>query len=147
MRERKETDRLPRTVADADAGIIREMLRHEDELTNQRTTWLMTIQGLLFAAMAFAWGNSPSFLYLLCAVGIAVSWSAGHALMAAERAKANLYEWWETRGGEGYDGPPVVGWRSKQESWKRWLRPWQVLPTIFVVAWLGIAVIVILQRR
>ncbi len=31
--------------------IIREMVRHEHELSNQRLTWITTLNGLMFTAL------------------------------------------------------------------------------------------------
>ena len=33
--------------------IIRSMIQHENQLINERLTWLLTFQGLLLAALGF----------------------------------------------------------------------------------------------
>jgi hypothetical protein len=37
---------------------FREMVRHENELMNHRVSWLLTLQGLLFTALGFAWDKA-----------------------------------------------------------------------------------------
>jgi len=34
---------------------LRSMVRHENDLINQRMGWLLQLQGFLFAALAFGW--------------------------------------------------------------------------------------------
>ena len=36
-------------------SILREMIRHEDVVTNNRLTWMLVSQGVLFAATATFW--------------------------------------------------------------------------------------------
>jgi len=40
-------------------AVVREMITREDELTNQRMLWMAAFNGLLFAALGFAWGECP----------------------------------------------------------------------------------------
>lgn len=45
---------------------IRNLIRHENELINQRLTWLGTFQGLLLAALAFAWDKKMRAAWCAC---------------------------------------------------------------------------------
>jgi hypothetical protein len=67
---------------------IRELIRHENELINQRLTWLGTFQGLLLAALAFAWDKKSAggIVCVLCTVGAMVAISTGVATRRANRA-------------------------------------------------------------
>lgn len=57
-----------------DTTAYEKRLAFEHELINQRLTWLLTSQGLLFAAYAFAVEKSQDkFLLVLPKLGIAVS--------------------------------------------------------------------------
>jgi hypothetical protein len=43
-----------------DAAIIRSMIECENRLLNDRINWLVTIQGLLFTALGFAWDKKDT---------------------------------------------------------------------------------------
>lgn len=51
------------------AETIRTVIMHESEVINQRITWLMTTQGLLFASLGFAWdkGDAKSLITVFLA--------------------------------------------------------------------------------
>ncbi len=49
----------------AQAEIVREMIRHEDDLLNHRFTWLAVIQTFLFAASTEVLGKNCSFIPLI----------------------------------------------------------------------------------
>jgi hypothetical protein len=44
---------------------LREQITQENNLLDQRLTWLIQGQGLLFAALAFAWGETTLVIFLL----------------------------------------------------------------------------------
>ena len=59
---------------DEQAAIIREMIRHEASVLNQRLSWCVTIEGLLLTALAFAWDRAQLlFVLLVCLAGIGIS--------------------------------------------------------------------------
>ncbi len=116
---------------------IRSMIAHENQLMNQRTTWLVTVQGLLFAALGFAWdrhGAQP-LIFILCLLGTAVSLLSLVGLVAASRAIHRLYAWWQANRPADYAGPDVVGLPPRTE----YLNPWHLLPVLFVLAWVAVA--------
>jgi hypothetical protein len=55
--------------SESDAKTVREMICSEDEFINHRLTWLVTLQGLLFAALGIAW-EKPKFQFLIILLGI-----------------------------------------------------------------------------
>ena len=60
------------------AKTIRYMLQREEDLLNNRISWLMTIQGLLFASLGFAWDkkDASGLIIVFALLGIFVSASA-----------------------------------------------------------------------
>jgi hypothetical protein len=131
--------------------VIREMIRHENDLTNHRIMWLLIGQG--FFANAYAstkgGGQSPSFLFPV--VGILVTLSAFLMLYRSYQARTYL----QFLGQQAKQGTlqeeylPLVGWpRKRIKGWWRticvcpWFRqtsdllePWLFLPSIFLYMW------------
>ncbi|MFW9263100.1 hypothetical protein [Nostoc sp. CALU 546] len=118
-----------------DANIIREMIRHEDNLTINRLNWLITLQGLLFASLAFSWDKSRLLTYLLIFLGLFFSFMLLRYLQLSNQAITRLLKWWEKKQ-NNYDGPPVIGLED-QEIAKLILMilPWKSIPFIFICSW------------
>ena len=57
-----------------DAAIIRAMMDSENRMLNDRINWLVTIQGLFFAALGFAWdkADTKGLIAIVSLLGIAV---------------------------------------------------------------------------
>lgn len=60
--------------------VIRNMILHENELINQRLTWLFALQGLLFGAISFLWNTHLFPIVIISLVGIISSISIGYTL-------------------------------------------------------------------
>ena len=105
------------------AETVRTMIRHENELFNHRLTWMATLQGLLFAALGFAWDKKDTreLLWVLSAVGLLTSLSSMRALKAGASAIESLVSWWDKNHQQGYAGPDIIGIRSST-LW--FLYPW-----------------------
>jgi len=149
-------------VSDADhdvrpeqyAMVIREMLRHENDLTNHRIMWLLIGQG--FIANAFvtggkerASGGSP-----LAILGLFLSLSAFVMLYRSYQARGYL-AFLGLRAKEGRlqeKDLPILGWPARRlKGWSRevwahlWiaklsdlLEPWVFLPFLFVFLWIAV---------
>jgi len=117
------------------ADIIRTMIRHEDDIVNQRMTWFLTIQGLLFAALAFAWGKGTVLGIVLGVVGIAICASSYTALNVGPNAVRKLVEWWSEHKPSDYKGPDVIGDRLEWSRLARLTWPWSAIPWTFGLAW------------
>ena len=117
--------------------VVRAMIKHENELMNHRITWLSTLQGLLFAALGFAWDKHDAqvLVFIISIIGIVISISSITVLRAASGAISDLADWWENNKPEDYQGPGVIG-RRTTKSWQRLLYPWNLLPVLFTFAWL-----------
>jgi len=69
--------------------VIREMIRHENDLTNHRTMWLLIVQGLLANAyVAARGGGGTPVILMLSLVEILVTLSAFVMLYKSYQAGA-----------------------------------------------------------
>jgi hypothetical protein len=134
--------------------VIREMIRHENEVTNHRIMWLLIGQGFIANAYftSMSKGLAPSFM--LSMVGIVITLSAFLMLYRTYQARGYL----EFLGVQAKQGTlkeehlPIKGWpRRRIKDWRRsvcvcpWFRqfsdllePWLLLPSIFLLMWLSI---------
>lgn len=119
------------------ADTIRSMIECENRMTNDRVTWLVTIQGLLFAALGFAWDKQDTrwLITALALLGATVSLSAWTSLMISNQARRDLVRWWDANKPAAYQGPDVIGTRAFTPGWERLMRPWRSLPFIFIAGW------------
>jgi hypothetical protein len=116
-------------------AVVREQIRHENELVHQRLTWLIQLQGLLFAALAFAWGKGEALVCLISFLGVGTAVSLWSALRHYGPAVRQLAQWWSVRRPDDFAGPDVIGLWAPSDRLARWLRPWRFLPWVFVAAW------------
>jgi hypothetical protein len=117
------------------------MIMHENELINHRLTWLCQIQGFLFAALAVTW-NFPDSKYvrsIFCLVGILVAISSHHALEYANKAIYGLHEE-AKKSGLSDDCDLVIGFKGDKSKLQDKCLPWNCLPTIFVLVWVLISI-------
>ncbi len=132
--------------------VIREMIRHENDVTNHRIMWLLIVQGLIANAYVSAGAAADSVVWMLAPVGILVSLSAFVILYKSYQARGYL----EFLGNEAKRGTlaaqdlPLFGWpRRRIAGWRRkvWVCPWLgqasdllepylFLPSLLVLAWL-----------
>jgi hypothetical protein len=125
-----------------DHEIIRAMIMHENEIINDRLTWLLTFQGLLLAALGFAWGakDSKPLVRIFAAVGIVVSFISAFGLLAATSAMYGLVDWWVQHRPPDYAGPDVIG-GALPTGWPRvlgYVTSWNLFPLLFIAAWIAI---------
>lgn len=115
---------------------IRSMIRHENELISHRLGWLGAFQGLLFAALAFAWEKDDVFFlaFVVCVVGALIGVSIGIATKKANDAIRSLQEAWESLKSDDYNGPDIEGSRSGS-GMLDWILPGSFIPWVFAVAW------------
>jgi hypothetical protein len=118
------------------AAIIRSMIETENRLLNDRINWLVTIQGLLFAALGFVWDKSDArgLIAIFSLLGITVSLSAWTSLNVCNQARRELLRWWDTNKPSDYQGPDVIGIRAFGQPIER-LHPWRLLPFLFISGW------------
>ena len=132
--------------------VLREMIRHENDVTNHRIMWLLIVQGLIANAAVSAGRESAEIASALAAVGILVTLSAFVLLYQSYQARGYL----QFLGNEAKQGTlleedlPLFGWLSKRiKGWRkkvwpcRWigkvselLEPFFFLPCLLILAWL-----------
>jgi len=142
------TDRVVQlTDAQADefTKATRELVRYESDLLHQRVTWLLQIQGLLFAALAFAWKESSIILTsLLAGLGMTTAVSIWFALSLYSPAVRGLQaRWEELLTAEQQRTRAIIGLSSPSHGITRLLRPWRALPLVFVIAWAAVLIAVL----
>ena len=132
--------------------VIREMIRHENDVTNHRIMWLLIVQGLIANAAVTAGRESAEIVSAFAAVGILVTLSAFVILYKSYQARGYL----QFLGTEAKQGTlrekdlPLIGWPSKRvkDWWKKvWPCPWVgkgsellepffFLPCLLILGWL-----------
>ena len=132
--------------------VIREMIRHENDVTNHRIMWLLIVQGLIANAAVSAGRESAEIVMEMSAVGILVTLSAFVILYKSYQARGYL----QFLGNEAKQGTlrdedlPLFGWPAKRiKGWRRkvWPCPWIgkvsellepffFLPGLLIIAWL-----------
>ena len=132
--------------------VIREMYRHENDLTNHRIMWLLIVQGLIANAAVTARRESGDTASALAIVGILVTLSTFIILYKSYQARGYL----QFLGHEAKQGTlrdenlPLFGWPSRRiKGWRKkvWPCPWIgkgselmepffFLPALLVTAWL-----------
>ena len=140
------------------ATVIREMIRHENDVTNHRIMWLLIVQGLIANAYITAGQDRAGVVTALAIVGILVTLSAFAILYKSYQARGYL----QFLGVEAKRGIlreeqlPLAGWPMKRiKGWRKnvWICPWLgqfnellepyfFLPVTLVLAWL-----VLLMRK
>lgn len=120
---------------------VREMITSEDKLTNQRMLWMAAFNGLLFAALGFAWDkHGARFLVIVFSLlGVSTSFLNSIALIFASNAQRRLLTWWHSNKPEKYLGPGVMGCEPlDSKRYSLYFTPWILLAFAFTAGWLAI---------
>ncbi len=139
-------------------AIYREKVIHEDGLINQRTTWFITLEALLFAAFGFivkgfnANITDDTFLLVLIifsALGISASITTHIGVQAALSAINGTNEKWEKL---GYSAstvdklPAIRGGGRKEDLFKKGAASSEFLPMIVGAGWVLILAVALYSR-
>jgi hypothetical protein len=132
--------------------VIREMIRHENDVTNHRIMWLLIGQGFIANAYVSAAREGASTNFMLPLVGIIVTLSAFLMLYKSYQARGYLLFLGKQakQGSLQEEHLPLMGWPSNRiKDWWRdvwvcpWVRqpgdmlePWLLLPSLFMFMWL-----------
>jgi hypothetical protein len=134
MRHQSETE--------DNASILRAMAAHEAEQVNRRLSWFGTLQGLLFAALAFTWDKSSKLTIIISGLGIFVAAMVSMGIIAATLAMERIRKMWEKKKPQGYDGPDIFGfYPTPRWRFTIFTSPENLLPLGFIVAWILIALL------
>jgi len=111
--------------------VVRDLIKHENDLINHRLTWFITSQGLLMAALGFAWGKADArdLIFVLCGLGLLTSVSTACVLWSGAAVIDQLAK--KTCA----DDEPVIGGRA---GIRRFAYPWYSFPVLFGVSWASI---------
>ena len=122
---------------------VLRLLEREDQLTNSRMTWYLTIQGFTITGVALAYANDfplaalrESAIVLLSSLGIAISVVVFISVRRARSAKNKVCtEWsdWKNGKSNAFDWFPEPAGDS---SWWSVLTPGQSVPVILIAFWL-----------
>lgn len=119
---------------------LRALIRQENEVTHQRTTWLMVTQGLLINAAALLLKDYPWPTIGIAVLAILITLSIGHSIRNSFESrqwfKARWRERIEASGeviGKG-DVLPLDGGYPNNNA-IRWLLPGNFIPVIIITAW------------
>jgi len=132
--------------------VIREMIRHENDVTNHRIMWLLIGQGLIANAYVGAGSVREDIVTVLAPVGILVSLSAFVILYKSYQARGYLDFLGAAakRGALSEENLPLFGWPARRiRGWRKnvWVCPWLgrasdllepyfFLPALLILAWL-----------
>jgi hypothetical protein len=132
--------------------VLREMIRHENDVTNHRIMWLLIGQGLIANAYVGAAGASRKTAAALAAVGVLLTLSTYVILYKSYHARGYLeFLGVAAKGGSLRDSLlPLMGWpRKRVKGWRdgawscSWLgkpsdllEPYLFLPALLLLVWM-----------
>jgi hypothetical protein len=120
------------------AEILRTMVRYEGEQANRRVSWLATFQGLLLAALSFAWDKSTFLTLVLALVGMAVAVLVFCGMLAGTFAISRLRAQWHALVPSSDKYPDLMGFYPDAAPWSVYLSPENLFPIVFIAAWIGV---------
>ena len=164
----------PTEAAEHHASIIRDMIKHENELRNYRMSWFGVLQGLLWAALGLGFNfdakstradgddeglgtEQRMIVSILAIIGIYISIAFVFAFQNGNSAIIRLIYSFDTNvKRNGYVGYDVIGYHHRpveiidRRTWIidriRWMcMPFNLGPCIFAVAWGAVITIVWLE--
>ena len=91
------------------ASILRAMLALETEQVNRRLSWFGTLQGFLFASLAFTWDKSRTLTIIISILGMVVSLLVLIGLIAATLSLERIRNFWAKNRPLDYKGPDIFG--------------------------------------
>lgn len=128
-------------AAEKRAETLRTLIRHENDVTNHRTSWLLVAQGILFAAAVNLLHKHWFPVLVLALIGIGLCVSIGHALANSYQSRRYLKAIWRNYLSERHldwsQFAPLDGGNPEQQP-VRWLFPWLFVPWLFGAAWLSL---------
>jgi hypothetical protein len=135
---------------------VRAALEHENVLINQRFTWLLSCQGLLFAAYVLVFQSAvkddvkpelvPVFQIVLAALALAGMLTGlflSRGIHAAHQQHDVLKKWWVTHYTDSeHRHPPICG--NEPKMWVTF--HYHHLPIVFLFVWLIMALAALYEK-
>jgi len=120
-----------------EANVVRSMIEHESRMINHRLTWLVTVHGLLFAALGLLWKDGADIVPILSCLGVTISISIFFPLWAADLAIRKLVRDWDENSTEDErtKGPDIIGKRPAAIG-VHFIYPWLCIPIALAAAWI-----------
>lgn len=123
---------------------IRDQIKHEDNLCNNRMTWLISLQSFLFGAYGFTANISPSNTSIetarsaFCTVGIISASAIALSLMASRQSSNKLVDRWFASIYYSDAFPPIIGTYSKikRRGTRLGYYPLLIIPSGCIIAWI-----------
>lgn len=127
-----------KTWGEAEEQKIRGLIQHESAMVNNRLTWLTTLNGFLFAALAFAWSDAQSIIPLFAVFGFLLSISVFLSVQRAVAATERYVDAWDKHRDPNHISVDVTGHRPVRGLKKvvRFLMPWYFIPLSLAVFWI-----------
>ncbi len=131
---------------------VRAAIEHENALTNQRVTWLLSSQGFLLGAFMLmfstsvknepisdnAWHVTQGLLYVIALSGIVVALFLSRGVRAAFDQHNALVAWWKERCLGASSHPPICGDEPRLLVYIHYYK----FPFIFIPTWILLIIII-----
>jgi hypothetical protein len=133
--------------------VARGMIRHENELINNRMGWMTTLNGLLFTAIGFLWEKTDNRLVVIpiCCLGFLICATSLASLHGATKEMSRIRKWWMVHKPIDYQGPGIMGGDSSENRGRLyWVSdlfgPWDLTALFLLIAWLVVFIISLCHR-
>lgn len=131
------------------ANTLRALIRHDNEVSNQRTVWLMTSQTILVTAASLLLKDYPEITIAVAIVGALITSSIGHSLRNSFDSRKWFKKRWqeriELRKYDIKDVLPLDGGYPDNKAIP-WLLPGNFIPKVILTAWLALIFYILFCR-
>jgi hypothetical protein len=143
------------TAVAAPWELARKIIEHEDNLINHRLTWLITIQGFLFAAFAVVANDLLEsthgktmllrvMMYATTFLGVMSAYIVWNSIRTAFAYTQTITAWWNENFAahlaiQGIPYPPLRGTRANMGAIRKFLHTHNI-PMIMIYIWVVLLV-------
>ena len=118
----------------------RELVKHENELTNHRLNWFILMQAMLFAGLGAMWSADYLPLLIVASLGLLICIPFGYVLHLNDAAISDLISLCKANTNLDEFEPPIIGYDKAKHVW---LLPWNSVPIVFGVSWILVLALLI----
>jgi hypothetical protein len=123
-----------------DPSTVTQLVHHEDELRDQVLRNFLTLNGFLFATMAFGWKDAQALVYVVAALGVTMAVSTFAGVKVTEIAVRELRRRTNEHATTGLTSAQLHQIGGVYRLIPR-LYPWKVLPLLIGAAWLAVILV------